>query len=279
MPFGTYSVSWLKSLLADGKSPRTMECYARDLRDVARAIKSDHVTAIATIDQVKVDAMESVWKSQAAKPQTISRRFSALRNFGGYLALNHGVNCGRLLAAHFPTYERGFRRCLNDSEILALVRPKEHSSWTETRDTAIFKIQATAALTSAEVVSVNLGDFTPGRSLIFVRVTHLRPRSVSLPSDATDSLQEYLSLVPWKLRLNDPLFVSNRGSRLQVRGVQVAFRKRARRLGLPDDALPAGFRHAVGDNLAREGFSAEVIGAALGIAPTSAGRYFRNGHS
>lgn len=274
LPFGDYSISWLESLRAGDRSPRTLECYARDLRDVAKAIMSDRVSAIGAIDQAVVDAIEAAWKSKEVKSQTISRRFSALRNFAGYLTLHHGINCGKLLAANFPTYQRGFRRCLNGNEILALVSSEEHASWTETRDTAIFEIQAAAALTSAEVVSVNLDDFDPHRSLISVQDTHLQPRVAALPSDAVHALQKYLNQVPFELRLRDPLFVSNRGGRLQVRSVQVSFRKRARRIGLPDDALPAGLRHAVGDNLAREGFGVDVIGVALGISPSSAGRYF-----
>jgi site-specific recombinase XerD len=72
----------------------------------------------------------------------------------------------------------------------------------------------------------------------------------------------------------EPLFVTSKRRRLNVRSAQVSFRRRRIRLGVSESATLMGLRHALAARLADDGGSPDLLASALGIARIATLRYF-----
>lgn len=276
-PFMPASESWLCSLRSEGKSSSTIDCYARDLRDVAAAIGSDGLAAIASIDQSVVNRVTALWSSEGSAASTIYRRFAALRNFARFLAHERSHDCSQLLSCRLPLCGR-VRREPIDKESIEMILSSSASdcddAWMRLRDCAAIHVAASSSLTTAELVNLNRGDFKPRLNAVVVRSSHLARRPAAISDEAIRRLSRYLGVVPFELGPNDPLFITTRRTRLSARSLQVAFRRFRNLAGVSRTAVPSSFRNEFGFGLVRSGAAPQVVAAALGIGVASAWRYF-----
>lgn len=265
-PFEPEAVCWLSRLKSAGRTNRTLDCYARDLRDVGEAFgrvfhRRIFTADLARVGQAEVDAVASVWATQSSS-STVGRRFSALRSFARHLTTGGKFDCGRLLAAKAPPVVRGVRTPI-DADIVATIidrpegRPEE--TWIAVRNAAIFAVVSSTGMTTAEVVALDRGQVLGVAGAMVVTRTHLTSRIVAADQAAEVLLRRYLALVPFVLGPQDPLFVNRNCRRLNVRSVQVWFRNRSRELGIGDGASVMGLRHGLGRRLAEQGTAPAAV--------------------
>jgi integrase/recombinase XerC len=273
LPFVPESNKWMEELKASGKSDLTVECYARDLCDVAQAIGGSRASDLLLLDQTAVDAIALTWSDKGANPATASRRFSALRGFATHLVREDGLDLSRLLSARFPVAQKGKRPAVAESEINCLLSDDQCGSWRSLRDTALFAIQSSSGLTPAEAISLDVGNVDLDNRTVVVRETHLAQRVAGLSKQSEALIRQYLAGLPFPLARADPLFVTSLRKRLNVRTVQLSFRRRRLRLGISENASMMGLRHALGAKLAEDG-SPALLASALGVSHTTVTRYF-----
>jgi len=274
-PFMPQSGIWLANLSKNGKSDNTVECYERDLRDVAAVLGKDLAGDLTSCDQSSIDQLHSVWSAQGCSSATILRRLSALRAFAKFLCCTCGVDCSRLLSAVLPRLIRRHRPGIDDAEVqAALELPIADQTWVGLRDSAMFSVQASAAVTTAELIALDVRNLKLSQAVVVIAHTHLTPRTVGIAAFAVLAVQNYLASLSFVLAPHDPLFVTNRGGRLTARTVQLRFRRRRRALGIRETACPIGLRHGVGEKLAAAGHSPATIACALGLSPVSVSKYF-----
>jgi len=179
-----------------------------------------------------------------------------------------------LLSAGFPTAAKRQRPPVTESEIDLLLADMLQESWRDLRDTAMFAVQSGSGLTPAETVKLDAGHVDLVDRLVRVVDTHLAPRLVGLSDQSCDLIGRYLSALPFCLSKAEPLFVTSKRRRVNVRTAQVSFRRRRMRLGVSQSATLMGLRHALAAGLAHGGSSPDLLGSALGIGRTGTLRYF-----
>jgi integrase/recombinase XerC len=277
--FAPESNVWLASLRGDCKSSGTLDCYERDLRVVGDAL--EHLNGrrpvardLAAVDQSAVDKFAELWFAEPVGVPTVLRRFAALRGFARYLSTKAGLDCSRLLSADLPTMVHGPRKTLEDQDVAAISQASvgKDISWLVLRNSAMFAVQASAAVTTAELVALNIGDLCAGS--ITVTNSRLLPRPAAISAAAESAVSSYLDANPFTVRRESPLFLNCRGGRVTARSVQVCFRQRRRELGIQMHAGPMALRHSVGYRLAEDGHSLETVAQILGVRPSTAARYF-----
>ena len=274
LPFQPDCADWLNSLLADGRSASTIDCYGRDLRDLASALGSDRTDALASVDQRTLNGIAATWGTDGASPTTVYRRLSALRGFALFLTRSGRMRCGSILAAAMPEAKRTRRPILTDQQTADLLSEDLFAvdDWADRRDLAMLALGADGALTAAEMAALNRQDL--GANSVCVRASCFRPRVTGVSEASRSAIDVYLGEVPFDLAFDGPLFVNQRGARMSVRTIQVRFCYRARRLGIIGPHGPGSLRTRCGDRLATEGQSPALIAAALGLHPLSAFRFF-----
>ena len=161
LPFAPDGANWLRKLADTGRSDSTIDCYGRDLRDVAEATGHRDTRRLISLDQVAVDALAARWRDEGASEASVSRRFSALRGFAAYLVRERGMNLSVLLSADFPTAAKRTRPPVVEAEIGLLLSENPEGGWRDARDSALFAVESDAGLTPAETVKLNVGCTPP----------------------------------------------------------------------------------------------------------------------
>lgn len=278
--FRPESRRWFVALREEGKSERTLACYGRDLEDTTEALtailhRPVGCSDLALIGQDQVDAIVGLWTFAHASIPTVLRRFAALRGFARHLEVQEGIDCGRLLWAKLPKMIRSPKPAL-DVEAISVITADHAGAegWIELRGRAIFALQASTAMTTAEIVALNRRQVFGRMGAISIEKTHLVPRIVAASTEAEDVIRRYLAALPFDVGPGDPLFLNARGGRLTARSVQVAFRQRGSELALPARSGPMTLRHAAGQSLADSGAAPATVAAALGVSIAAVGRYF-----
>jgi integrase/recombinase XerC len=254
-----------------------MDCYSRDMRDLAAALGSDAVLAITRIDQAVVDGIAGTWATTGAAQSTIFRRFSALRSFARFLSLERSYDCSKLLSCRFPPCGRVRRVAVGDEviEIMLSVSTGDcDDSWTHARDHAALRLAASSGLTTAELVALDRGDYNLRLSTVLVTGSHLNGRPGIVSRDAKEWLVRYLRALPFELPPSAPLFVTTRRTRFSARSLQLACRRLRQATGVCRDAVPTSLRNALAANLVRSGAAPEVVAKTLGIGVAAAWRFF-----
>lgn len=274
MPFKPASENWLRELAAAGKADSTLDCYARDLRDLAQAWGLRETRWLPSLDQAAIDAVAKTWREAGVCDATAIRRFSALRGFAAYLARERRMDLSALLTADFPTAPKRTRPPVQENEIDLLLADPPQEDWRDVRDSAMFAVQSGSGLTPAETVKLDVGHVDLVHRAVRVVDTHLTPRIVGLSDRSRDLIGEYLGALPFALAETEPLFVTSKRARLNVRSAQVSFRRRRMRLGVSDEATLMGLRHASAARLVNDGGSPDLLASALGVLRSTAARYF-----
>ncbi|UPJ53412.1 tyrosine-type recombinase/integrase [Bradyrhizobium sp. 200] len=274
-PFMPGRGDWLASLRAAGKSPITVDCYARDLNQIASAVEGDctsHVR-IAEFDQSTIQTLAAGWETAGISRSTVLRRFSSLRAFASFLC-RQGVGCGLVLASRLPRPIRSPRVTLDDEDVNALTGPvpDQSSSPIAIRTRSIVIVKAETGLTTGEIANLDVIDVDLERQTIKVVRTHLEPRVLRISPQASLALATYLE----KVRGISPgaLFLSLRGTRLCARSIQLMFGRLRRQRGVREDATLRSLRHTLGAGFANNGEPISVVAEWLGLAVGSAARYF-----
>lgn len=117
------------------------------------------------------------------------------------------------------------------------------------RDRALFELAYSCGLRVAELVGVNLSDFSGDRGLLLVRGKGGKQRQVPVGSHAQTALAHWLD-ARRALPLAEPqaLFVNQRGQRLSVRSVQLRIKHWGVVQNVAADLHPHLLRHACGSH-------------------------------
>jgi integrase/recombinase XerC len=94
-------------------------------------------------------------------------------------------------------------------------------------------------------------------------------RSVPVIAPVREAVNEYLTLCPFHLPPNGPLFVGAKGGPLSPRIIQFAVAALRGALGLPDTATPHALRHSFATHLLARGGELRAIQELLGHASLS----------
>lgn len=244
MPFQPDSANWLGLMREAGRSDSTIDCYGRDLRNVASALGSDKTDVLASVDQRALDGIATAWGAQDASSTTVYRRLSALRGFAHFLTKSGRAHCGSILAATMPEAKRTRRPVLSDQQAAEILSADLAAvdDWTGRRDLAMFALGADGALAAAEIAALNREGL--GANSVCVRTTCFRPRTAGVSRASRSAIDAYLGEVPFDLAFDGPLFVNRRGARVSVRTIQLRFGSRARRLGIIGPYGPGSLRGA-----------------------------------
>jgi integrase/recombinase XerC len=112
-------------------------------------------------------------------------------------------------------------------------------------------------------------DVASGSDVITVIGKGNKARMVPVLARVLELIDEYLSLCPYQLPADGPLFVGAKGGPLSPRVVQLAMARLRGALGLPDSATPHALRHSFATHLLTRGGDLRAIQELLGHASLS----------
>ncbi len=182
--------------------------------------------------------------SKGLSPLTINRRLSSLRTFYYFLSIVNDVSmpCPVILRRHFLRKPQPLPRDASEEQIRILFAHMQ-----DPRDKAMFTLMLECGLRVGEVHNLSLEDvFSEGPPRLRIYGKGDQNRIAYLPPPAWEALQRWLISRP--VRKDRAVFISERGKRLSVSGIQFILKEYCREAEVHITCHQ--FRHAFGRRMA-----------------------------
>jgi integrase/recombinase XerC len=270
--------AWLAHLAHElDRAENTLAAYERDLRQflswLERALGYPPALAdLAATDARRFRAFLASRRQAKVGSRSLARGMSALRTFFRWLeaedlAANRAIHLvGR------PRVPHGIPKPLSIDKAAAVVDGGMAADidWIAARDAAVLLLLYGAGLRISEALGLKRRDApAEGRDGLRVSGKGGKERMVPVLPVTQTAVARYLTLCPYALPPDGPLFLGAKGGRLSPRIVQLLMERLRGALGLPDTATPHALRHSFATHLLSAGADLRQIQELLGHASLS----------
>ena len=249
-----------------GSAARTTSAYLGDLTQFAQWASA------AELEPTDVDARQlrryaALCSERELAPATVARKLASLRACFRTLR-EHGIvtqNPAELVAA--PKRASALPRVLRRSELTKLIDRIPGSTALEIRDKALIELAYGSGLRAEELIDVNLESVELDAEQIRVEGKGSKSRFVPIGEYSRRAIIAYLERGRPALvsdPVQDALFLSKSGNRLQSSDVRRRLRLWARAADLPGRVYPHALRHSFATHLLDGGADLRAIQELLG---------------
>ena len=247
------------------RSQSTIREYHYDLRDTFRFLKLFKVdkiklTAITNelIEQTDISDLDLQFVRQieltdlyeylnylsnvrSDKPATRARKIAAIKSFFNYMTFKQkALEKNPAVELETPKLGKRLPKYLSLDESISLLHSIEGKN--EKRDTCIITLFLNCGLRLSELVAINFKDIKDNNLKVIGKGD--KERSVYLNEACQKALKEYVAVRPKDVKDRDALFVSERGTRIGKRTVEMMVKKYITLAGLdPKKYSPHKLRH------------------------------------
>ena len=272
---------WLRRLASERRlSPKTVEAYARDLRQflaflVGHLGETPTAAGLVALKPLDLRAFLASRRRGGVESRTLMRQLAALRSFARHLSPACHGPASAFAAIRGPRLPKTLPRPLSPDAALAMLDTgtragSEREAWILARDAAVLALLYGAGLRISEALGITRRDAPSGETdAVTVTGKGGKTRSVPVIAPIRRAIEEYLALCPYRLAPEGPLFVGAKGGPLSARIVQLATAELRGALGLPDTATPHALRHSFATHLLGRGGDLRGIQELLGHASLS----------
>jgi integrase/recombinase XerC len=275
------AAAWLIQLAGERRlSDLTIEAYRRDARQflaflAERFGAQPGIADFTDCAQADLRAFLARRRAEGIDGRSLQRALSALRSLARHIARETGETAAALGAIRAPKAARRLPRPLSapDARAVATTAPREgeeREPWVLARDAAVLALCYGTGLRISEALSIRRIDApTGGSETITIVGKGRKTRSAPVIAPVRKAVEDYLSLCPYALKPDGPLFVGAKGGPLSPRIVQLAMARMRGALGLPMSATPHALRHSFATHLLARGGDLRTIQDLLGHASLS----------
>lgn len=209
-------------------------------------------------------------RAEGLGPSAAAREMSAVRSFLRFVADRQGVPA-TLPSIASPKRPRTLPRPAAPADAVALAEETgalAREPWIAARDTALLLMLYGSGLRISEALGLPASVHPLGETL---RVTGKRgkTRVVAVLPVVADAIGTYVTLCPWPLPREEPLFRGAKGGPLSADVVRRAVASARRTLGLSDRITPHALRHSFATHLLAGGADLRSLQELLGHASLS----------
>ena len=247
------------------RSKSTIREYHYDLRDTFRFLKlykldkikfnniNDELIEQTNISDLNTNFVKKIELTdlyeylnyltniRSDKPTTRARKIAALKSFFNFMTFKQKI-LEKNPAVELETPKLGKRlpKYLSLDESVALLHSNKKKN--EKRDTCIITLFLNCGLRLSELVAINFKDIKDDTLRVIGKGD--KERSVYLNNACKKALKEYISVRPKDVKDHEALFISERGTRIGKRTVEMMVKKYITLAGLdPKKYSPHKLRH------------------------------------
>jgi integrase/recombinase XerC len=199
------------------------------------------------------------------------RALAATRSFARFLEREGRGKVAALSAVRTPKIQRSLPKPLSAKSARAVADPasragEEREPWVLARDAAVLALLYGSGLRISEALGILRRDAPTEGGQVTVTGKGNKTRMVPVLPQVARAIEEYISLCPFTVKGDEPLFRGEKGRPLSPRVVQLAMERMRGALGLPDTATPHALRHSFATHLLARGGDLRSIQELLGHA-------------
>ncbi len=270
------ALAWADHLTRDRRrSEHTVRAYlatAHRLIDFLGEHLGEAVSGRALTELQPTDLRAFLTKRRAAGigNSSAARELSAVRGFLAFAAEQNGGQ-GNIPKLKGPKKARSIPRPISPAEVISLaedVAEDAAEEWIAARDFAVLMLLYGSGLRVAEALAIT-GSALPLGEALSVTGKRSKTRIVPLLLPVRQAIERYVSLCPYGVAREQPLFRGARGGPLKGEIVRRAVRKARVRLGLSERTTPHALRHSFATHLLGRGADLRSLQELLGHASLS----------
>ena len=273
-------VRWLDYLGAERRmSGKTLEAYRRDVGQFLTFL-TEHLGSppslrqLAKLTPADIRAFMAARRLAGLGSRSLMRLLAGVRSFARYLERNGKGKVGALTAVRSPKLPKSLPKPLPASAAKQMTDAdlragEDRETWVLARDAAVLGLLYGCGLRISEALGLIRKDIDGKRDVITVTGKGNKTRMVPLLSQVGNLVAAYVTICPYDLPADGPLFVGAKGGPLSPRIIQLAVARLRGALGLPDSATPHALRHSFATHLLARGGDLRAIQELLGHASLS----------
>ncbi|MCL5957857.1 MAG: tyrosine-type recombinase/integrase [Chloroflexi bacterium] len=267
------ATSFHRSLLAENKSPRTIQTYGEALRQfgdflVAKGMPTEPVN----LHREHVEAFIADLLTRF-KPTTAANRYRSLQAFFKWCLQEGEVKASPMEKMKPPHVPEEPPDVLTEDELKALLKACDGRDFEERRDTAIIRLFLDTGMRLAELAGLKLEDIDFEHNIAAVLGKGRRPRACPFGRRTAQALDRYLRSRTQHRCAEEPHLWLGHAGPMTDNGIGQALRERARQAGL-EGVHPHLFRHTFAHQwLAAGGNEGDLMRLAGWRSRTMLGRY------
>ncbi len=253
--------------LEDGLSPRSLESYRRDLRQLAEWLGQQRIALpdAGAGDVQRFLAERTIRYGVAAR--SLARQLSTLKRYFRWLLRQGRRGDDPTLNIEAPRLPRPLPKSLSEADVEALLAAPDRETSLGRRDRAMLELLYACGLRVSELVGLPMAALSLEMGVVKVMGKGAKERLVPLGEMASESLGEYLkSGRPALLsgRADDALFVTERGRAMTRQAFWYRIKRHARVAGISGTLSPHTLRHAFATHLLEQKVDIRLIQVLLG---------------
>ncbi|MHC8441685.1 MAG: tyrosine recombinase XerC [Candidatus Eutrophobiaceae bacterium] len=255
-----------------GLSPHTQDAYERDLRNLIEYCNVQGIDAWDALQPEHLRAWVAQRRRRGIGGRSLRRALSSVRALYRYLANEGAAQRNPTEGIAVPKVARLLPKALYVDQAMQLVNAKPKGEWIAVRDHAMVELFYSSGLRLSELVGLDLGDVDFTDTLVRVLGKGRKMRVVPVGSHAIAALNAWLRLRHDRVPCGNEqkaLFLSQRGTRITPRSVQLRLQAFARRQGLESHVHPHMLRHSFATHMLESSGDLRAVQELLGHADIS----------
>jgi integrase/recombinase XerC len=254
----------------------TLEAYSFDLQNLFHFLtlhRGGQVT-LAMLSTLTLTDFRA-WLAHSAAENigaaSRARAVAGVRNFFRWLDRSGQLHNAAIDLLKVPKTSRRLPRPVTEREaqdIVSLAADSLQDSWIGLRDEALFTILYGAGLRISEALNLTRADIIRN-DRITVTGKGNKQRNVPLLPIVRSAVEKYVAACPYALKDDQPIFVGQRGEKLNPAVAERSLRSLRRQLGLPDSVTPHALRHSFATHLLASGADLRSLQELLGHSSLS----------
>jgi integrase/recombinase XerC len=284
----SYVERYLESLRTERKlSSHTTDSYYHDLTELqafAGALPG-HIP-VEALNHFHIRKFASQMHAKGLSPRSIARKLSAWRGLFGWLAEHAALPANPVDGVKAPKRNKPLPKALSADDAVRLVSQtgagKDAHSPQQLCNRAMFELLYASGLRVSELTSLDVSyckeeryesiswiDFDEQEVHVTGKGSKVRKVPVGLP--ALQAIRDWLAVRGALVKADPhPLFLTERGTRMSPRVVQIRLKAHAQSLDIPTDVHPHVLRHSFASHVLQSSGDLRAVQDMLGHASIAA---------
>lgn len=270
------SESYQRSLVAENKSPKTVDTYLEGLRLFSVFLAGKGMPlVVANLRREHVEAFIAELLAKW-KPATAHNRYRALHGFFRWCVAEGELKASPMANMKPPAIPKAPPEVLGEDQLRRLLKACEGPGFAERRDSAILRLLLDTGMRRGELAGLKVEDIDFTNNVALVMGKGRRPRACPFGRRTAQALDRYLRVRATSGEAHRPevwLSWSGHTGPLTANGIYQIVLRRAREAGI-DGAYVHLFRHSFAHSwLASGGQEGDLMRLAGWRSRTMLGRY------
>ena len=263
--------------IEQGRSPRTIEAYRRDLLRYEAFLATNHCDVL-TAQSPEIEKYIASLRAEGKAAKSVARMYAAVRMMHRYLVEERLRLDNPTSGVDGVKVPSGIPKALSEDDVARILAAATGVDSFALRDRALLEFLYATGARISEACGLSLSDLDMESQLVRLFGKGSKERIVPFGSHAKTALEEWLGsggrtmLTPeqWAKRDHaDAVFLGARGTRLSRQAAWGIVRKYAHIAGVGDEVSPHVLRHSCATHMLEHGADLRIVQEMLGHATIS----------